>query len=356
MSEADKARPYIGGQAVIEGVMMRAPTSFAIVVRRQDGTLQVRERTIADPKAGWGKVPLVRGIVSLVESLKLGNEALRFSAKWYERDLATSMLSAMSVVLLALGADPGSGVPSGESDKKEDSEKRGSSWIMVLMMLAVFILLPQGVAGGVNKVLKLGLAVQSPAYQALTGGFKLCIVIGYMLLLRRVPEIRRVFQFHGAEHKAISCYEAGEALTVENAMKKTTLHARCGTTFLVMVALVSVLVFTAVGGLLPKIETGSAVLDNLVFFLEKLPFLPLITAFTFELQRIFARYFTKGPLRIVLQPGFWVQRITTIEPDAAQMEVALASLRVTLLRQEGKAKEAEVDMRVGSYTDLVPSS
>ena len=148
-------------------------------------------------------------------------------------------------------------------------------------------------------------------------------------MIRRVPEIRRVFQYHCAEHKTITTYEANEPLTVENARAKTTLHPRCGTTFLVMVALVSILVFTAVGGFLPKIQTGNVALDNVVFFLEKLPFLPLIAAVTFEIQRIFARWCTTGPLRVLLWPGFLCQKITTIEPNDEQLEVALASLRVT---------------------------
>src|SRR5690606_38296522 len=125
---------------------------------------------------------------------------------------------------------------------------------------------------------------QSPGFQALTGGFKLAIVVGYLLLVRGVfPDIRRVFQYHGAEHRTISTYEANEPLTVDNARQKTTLHPGCGTTFLVMDAFVSILVFTAVGGFLPKIETGKAWLDQVIFFLEKLPFLPLIAAVTFEI-------------------------------------------------------------------------
>src|SRR5208283_4781825 len=106
-----------------------------------------------------------------------------------------------------------------------------------------------------------GLEVQSPAFQAMTGALKLVIVVGYLLAIRRIPDIRRVFQYHGAEHKTISTYEAGEALTVDNARAKTTMHPRCGTTFLVTVALVSMIGFTAVGAALPRIHTGSAVLD-----------------------------------------------------------------------------------------------
>jgi uncharacterized protein YqhQ len=206
----------------------------------------------------------------------------------------------------------------------------------------------------VNRALHLGYEVQSAPFQALTGAFKLIVVVGYLLAIRRVPDIRRVFQYHGAEHKTISTYEAGEALTVENARRKTTLHARCGTTFLVMVALVSILVFTAVGAALPRIHTGSALLDNVAFFFEKLPFLPFIAGFTFEIQRVFARYCTTGPLRALLWPGFLVQKITTAQPDDDQLEVALASLRVTLFRQEGHhAGRGATNVAFATYADLL---
>jgi uncharacterized protein YqhQ len=179
-------------------------------------------------------------------------------------------------------------------------------------------------------------------------------VIGYLVAIRRVAEIRRVFQYHGAEHKTISTYEAGEPLTLPHARAKTTLHPRCGTTFLVMVALVSIVLFTILGGVLPRIHTGSAITDNLVFFLMKLPFLPVMAAVTFELQRVFARYCTTGPLRALLWPGFLVQKITTIEPDDAQLEVALASLRVTLFREEGQETTAGGEViAFGSYDELL---
>jgi uncharacterized protein YqhQ len=218
------------------------------------------------------------------------------------------------------------------------------------------IALPQAAAAGLNRVLHLGLDVQSPAFQAMTGAFKLTIVVGYLLLVRNVfSDIRRVFQYHGAEHKTITTYEAKEPLTVANARAKTTLHPRCGTTFLVMVALVSILVFTAVGGFLPKIQTGNAALDNVVFFLEKLPFLPLIAAVTFEIQRVFARWCTTGPLRVLLWPGFLCQKITTIEPDDNQLEVALASLRVTLFRENGEDTKVGADVRYANFDALMKS-
>jgi uncharacterized protein YqhQ len=351
-----RARPYIGGQAVLEGVMMRAPTSFAVVVRRKDGSLIVRERGIEDVRRGFAAWPLVRGITALVESLRLGGEALRFSADQFEADLdkdapaaaapakakaarltPLSMLTALGMTLFALTTSDPEVPPAPDASAKK---KGGASWLMLVFAISVFVALPQTLAAAVNRWFHLGLEVQSPGFQVLTGGFKLFVVVGYLLGIRRIPEIRRVFQFHGAEHKTISTYEAREELTVENARKKTTLHPRCGTTFLVMVALVSILVFMGVGGLLPRIHTGNVVLDNVVFFFEKLPFLVPMVAITFEIQRIFARYFTEGPLRAFLWPGFLVQKITTIEPDDDQLEVALASLRATLFREHGQTGES----------------
>jgi uncharacterized protein YqhQ len=403
--------PYIGGQAVLEGVMMRSPTSFAVVVRRRDGSLHVRERGMTDTRKGFAKLPLARGVASLVESLKLGSESLRFSAEQMERDIEAEEAAAAKVagaplsprvdgevdanadananakkkrvsgaglgagalrtlqalayttfLLFTADADTDGPIKEDATGSKDDAEEKkaskGPMVFMLVMMVGFMIALPQAAAAGMNKLLGFGLDVQSPGFQAMTGAFKLTIVISYLLVVRRVfPDIRRVFQYHGAEHKTISTYEAGEPLTVANARAKTTLHPRCGTTFLVMVALVSIVVFTAVGGFLPKISTGKLWLDNVVFFLEKLPFLPLIAAVTFEIQRVFAKHCTTGPLRALLWPGFLVQKITTIEPDDDQLEIALASLRVTLFREEGieKSVEKPADVRYATFDSLMKS-
>ena len=353
---------------------MRAPTSFAVAVRRRDGSILVRERQMRSERTTLGRIPFVRGVTSLVESLRLGSEALRFSAEQLERDLIAEeqsragaavavklpilpvlagllgqVVRGLGLALFAMATSDGATQPA-DADAKN---KRGPMSIMLVVAVAFLIALPQGAAAGVNRLLHLGLDVQAPAFQAITGAFKLTIVVGYLLLIRRIPDIRRVFQYHGAEHKTISAYEAREALTVENARAKTTLHPRCGTTFLVMVALVSILIFTAIGAFLPRIHTGSVLADNLVFFLEKLPFLPAIAGLTFELQRVFARYCTTGPLRALLWPGFLVQKITTIEPDDAQLEIALASLRATLFREEGReAEQIAGDVAFPSYAAL----
>ncbi len=346
---------------------MRSPTSFAVAVRRRDGSIVVRERAMSTKREGIARVPFARGVASLVESLRLGSEALRFSAEEMEKDLlaeeqasARAVKSAPMATLVAWGLALFAMTTRADGDPAATDSKpksRGPMGLMLVVAVAFLIALPQGAAAALNRVLHLGLDVQAPAFQALTGAFKLTIVVGYLLLIRRIPDIRRVFQYHGAEHKTISTYEARESLTVEHARAKTTLHPRCGTTFLVMVALVSILIFTGIGAFLPRIQTGSALMDNVAFFLEKLPFLPLIAGLTFELQRIFARYCTTGPLRALLWPGFLVQKITTIEPDDMQLEIALASLQSTLFREHGQERgDAAADVTFPSYEALSQAS
>jgi uncharacterized protein YqhQ len=331
------ARPYIGGQALIEGVMMRSPHAFAAVVRRRDGSLLVREEPMRDLRRGPLSFPLVRGVVALVEALKLGSRALRFSAETYERDLEAGEKRASKPNLLSLLSLPIIALLTNEPDlpvsTPADGKKGGAmTWLSVAFALAIFVALPQAFAQGVSSGLGLNLDVRSPRFQLITGAAKLVIVVGYMLAIRRIPEIYRVFQYHGAEHKSIYAYESGKSLVLAGARPQTTLHPRCGTTFIVMVALVSIVAFTALGPLLPDLGLGRLG-DNLLFFVMKLPFLPLIAAVTFELQRLLARVATRGPLRVLLWPGFLVQKITTIEPDDAQLEVALAALSVTAKRE-----------------------
>jgi uncharacterized protein YqhQ len=361
-----ESRPYIGGQAVIEGVMMRSPGSMSIVVRRRSGELVVRERPMPTTVEGWRKLPLLRGVNTVVESLRLGSRALRWSAELFEKDMLAAeeeeeqkkkgppkgpgVLNALAISMIALA-----NVTGDEAPAPGDGDKKGGGLLGLLpivLAIAVFVALPQLAAEGVNKVLKLGLEVTAPGYQAITGVAKLMIVVGYMLLIRRMPEIYRVFQYHGAEHKTISTYEANEDLVVENARTKTTAHPRCGTTFLVMVALVSVIFFSIAGVFFPKLP-GGRVVEFLSFLVMKLPFLIPIAAVTYEIQRVFARYCTTGPLRALLWPGFLVQKITTAEPDDAQLEVALASLRATLWREAALEAPAPADRTFSGYGELI---
>jgi uncharacterized protein YqhQ len=362
--------------------MMRSPGSIAIVCRKRSGELVVREKPMTSTAKGPRTWPFFRGVATVVESLRLGSRALRWSADIYEQgldeeeeaaeaaekkakkasqstakkvaDSAKNVLSALSLSVVALATQDGSEAPSPAPDGKKGG---GLAALPILFAIALFVFLPQAGAEGVNKLFKLGLEVTSPAFQVITGAVKLLIVVGYLTLIRQSNEIRRVFQYHGAEHKTISTYEAGEDLVVENARTKTTAHPRCGTTFLVMVALVSVVIFSVAGAflsaaqVLPKVE--SRILENLIFLAVKLPFLPLVAAITFEIQRLFARYCTTGPLRVLLWPGFLVQKITTAEPDDAQLEVALASLRATLWREEAAHAPVREDRVFESYPALL---
>jgi len=305
----------------------------------------------------------LRGVATVVESFKLGSGALRWSAELFEQDLREeeergthppSVAAMLSLPIVALVTSDGEGPPA----SSDDGGKKGSGLLgalPVVFAIGLFVALPQLAAEGINRLFHLNLEVTSPAYQAITGVAKLAIIVSYMLLIRQMSEVRRLFQYHGAEHKTITTYEAGEDLVVANARSKTTAHPRCGTTFLVMVALVSVVVFSVAGAFLPHLPGGRAA-QGLSFFLFKLPFLPLVAAVTYEIQRVFARYCTTGPLRVLLWPGFLVQKITTAEPDDAQLEVALASLRATLWREAAREAPEQADRTFPSYGDLVADS
>lgn len=360
------ARPYIGGQAVLEGVMMRSPSSFAVAVRRADGSISIRERPVTGGVSKWAKIPLARGVATLVESLKLGSEALKFSAELYEKDMdaaekASAALNTLTLPFKAFGLALANLVTRADTEPTgattEEGRTPNTGAILTIVAVAFMIALPQLLAWGASSLFGWQLDLRSPKFQLLTGGFKLFVVLGYLLLIRRVAEIRRVFQYHGAEHKTITTYEAQEELVVENARKKTTLHARCGTTFLVLTVLVSIVVWTALGPLLPQIK-GPKIVEQLAFIVMKVPFLPVLAAITFELQRFTARYCLTGPGRVLLVPGFLVQKITTIEPDDDQLEIALASMRATIWRENvgvDKAlpgNEAEV-LAFPSYASLV---
>ena len=261
MSDIEK-RPYIGGQAVIEGVMMRSPKSFSIVVRRKSGELMVRERPTSPhdgPSRGITRWPFVRGVITMVEAVKLGSEALRFSSEIYERDHTDDdapvpprvskggALSTLAFAMVALALhEPDPRGEGASAPAEPDRARKLVSMVSIVFAVGFFVALPQAAAAFTNRGLGLALDLRSPLFQAMTGGFKLAIVVSYLLLIRRVPEICRVFQYHGAEHKTISTYEAEEPLDVAHARAKTTLHPRCGTTFFVMVALVSIVVFAMV--------------------------------------------------------------------------------------------------------------
>jgi uncharacterized protein YqhQ len=301
-------KPYIGGQAVIEGVMMRAPGCMSIAVRKPDGSIAISEGPMSSKlaKSKLWKLPFLRGVGTLVESMSLGYRALRFSA---EQQLT-------------------------EEEKAKAGEGGGNLGLAIstLLALGLFMALPQFAAASTDHFLGLDLPASDWRYHTLIGGFKLLVVTGYLFAISRLPDVRRVFQYHGAEHKTIFTYEQGLPLTVENVRKQSTLHPRCGTTFLIVVVLVSIVVGSVVTPLLlPDVEGITAQLMTLGIRIGLLPF---IAAISYELQRLSARYCTRGPLQILLWPGFLFQKITTREPTDQQIEIAITAMRTAMWREE----------------------
>lgn len=323
------SRPYIGGQAVIEGVMMRAPKCLSVAVRRPDGSIIVREGPLRAKllNGPFSKVPGVRGVIMLFESLSLGYGALRFSA---EQQLT-------------------------EEERQSSKEGGAAVGISVALAIGMFVLLPQGLTSGLAKLLGAQWDLTSPVFHAVTGAFKLLVFTAYLALISRIDEVRRVFQYHGAEHKTIFAYEGGKPLTISNVRAESRLHPRCGTTFLVVVIAVSIVLGAIATPLLLPNAQGTS--GWILTFLLRVALLPLVAAISYELQRLSARYCTRGPLRLLLYPGFLFQQITTREPDDAQLEVAIAAMEMARARElEPLPGAAAEDDRVHVFADFAGMS
>lgn len=318
-------KPYIGGQAVLEGVMMRGPSCMSIAVRRPDGSIALEEGPIESRIAEtMGKIPLLRGVLMLVESMSLGMRALNFSAKH---------------------AFP-------EEESGGEAEGKLTIAFSILLAIGLFVALPQGLTAGLGKLIGAELELTDVAFHAVTGAFKLFIFLLYLLFVRRIPEMKRVFQYHGAEHKTIHAYEAGLELTTENVRAQSTLHPRCGTTFLVVVVLVSILLGSIVTPLL--LPNAEGLLGQLQVLGLRIGLLPVIAGVSYEFQRFSARYCTTGPLRVLLLPGFLFQKITTIEPGDDQIEIAIAALAAAKWREEN-LEESASDTSISNETLFFPS-
>ena len=300
--ESGEETTLIGGQAVMEGVMMRAPHSYCVAVRRPDGTLATEECAIPrmSEKYPIFKWPVLRGLGTLGQAMALGAKALRFSAN----------------AQLAEGEKP----------------LEISSWMMtlnVIFTLAFFIFLykfvPLFLATRVGKTV--------PALSGLTatnfvdGGIRILIFLAFLFLLSRMKDIRRVFEYHGAEHKVVFNFESGQPVTVENAQKFVTFHPRCGTNFLAIVLGVAFLLYP----LLP-------VTGFWMRFLVRIALLPLIAGVSYEIIRFAAK--RQGQLLgLVSQPGLWLQRITTKAPDDSQAAVAIHALEGAMALEEKQGGE-----------------
>lgn len=298
----------VGGQAVIEGIMMRAPKTFTVVVRKPDGNLSVREDRWHSPMERWPvlKKPLLRGAIVLYEALYNGIQALAYSAQEAldEEEEKLGPWALGGTIALALGG-----------------------------AILLFVVIPHLATMGIGALIGADLGVRSVWFHVIDGIIKVSMFVGYIVLISLLKEIRRVFQYHGAEHKSIHVYEKGEDLTVENARKYPTLHARCGTAFLLLVLVLSIFLFTGVFPLLPKDLLGNKILTTAFFIVVKILLLMPIAGCSYEIIRLGDRW-NNPILNALLLPGLWLQKLTTREPSDDQIEVALVALKKTLEKEE----------------------
>ncbi|MDD3193478.1 MAG: DUF1385 domain-containing protein [Oscillospiraceae bacterium] len=295
----------IGGQAVIEGIMMRGPEITSLAVRVPDGSIDVETWENKKVTAWYKKTPFVRGIFNFVDTMRLGYKCLMKSAEKSGSDEGEP--DKVDLWLNRHFGEKATGVLTGFA-----------SIIAVILALFLFMVVPTFVVKGFNTLLPLG------GFSSLVEGLiKIAILVGYMAAVSRMKDIHRMFQYHGAEHKTIFCYESGEELTVENVRRQKRFHPRCGTSFLLIVVVVSVLVTAFVTWSNPWLRVALKVL-----------LLPLVVGISYEIIKLAGRY-TNLCTRIISAPGMWLQHITTQEPADEMIEVAIASLKPVLPQVEG---------------------
>lgn len=301
-----KKKTSIGGQALIEGIMMRGPELSSMATRMPDGSIDVETwDTYKGKKIHWTrKVPFLRGIFNMVDSMIVGYGCLMKSAekagvedeepskfdKWLEKKLGDNLMKVLGSIAVVLG---------------------------VVLAAVLFIFIPTGLSSLLKPLIGTGIGLS-----LIEGLIKVIILVGYMWLCSRMAEIHRVFEYHGAEHKSIACYEAGLPLTVENVRPQRRFHPRCGTSFLFLVVFISIIVGSF-------ISWDNAALRMVI----KLLLIPVVVGISYELIKLAGR--SDGLLtKIVSAPGLWLQRITTCEPDDGQIECAIDALTAVIPEDE----------------------
>lgn len=321
----EKFKTMIGGQALIEGIMMLGPEKSAVVVRTKDGI----ESKVTPLKKSEGfsvkKLPLIRGVFNFCKSMKVGVQALMYSADLFAED-------------------DGSETPAKQSKfdawlEKKLSGEKGQNVLVTLSVIlgicfsvALFFVLPSLLGSVINRWITSNELVRN----LLEGLLRILIFLTYMFLVSRMKDMRRVFAYHGAEHKTIRCYEARLPLTVENVREQTRLHPRCGTSFLFVVMIVSILVFSIATPILRPITPvfDSGVLNALVRVVLKLLLLPIVVSISYEFNRLVGRH-DNWLTRALSAPGMWLQYLTTNEPDDSMIEVGIEALTLVLPEKEG---------------------
>ncbi len=307
----------IGGQALIEGIMMMGPDKRAIVVRKSDGELEekVDERVLIKDKHPILGVPFIRGIFNFGSSMANGVKALMYSASFFPEEEEEEEPSRFEKWL----------------DNKLGSEKAAGFFITLAVVMGLafsvglFILLPTALVGGIGLLFP---GMPMWVRNLLEGVVRVVIFTGYLALCSRMKEIRRVFSYHGAEHKTIFCYEKGLPLTVENVRLQPRHHPRCGTSFLFVVIVVSILLSSVVFSFVEVTNTFLRMLLHLLM-------LPLVVSITYELNRFVGAH-DALLCRAIRAPGLWMQNFTTFEPDDSMIEVGIRALTLVLPKEKGK--------------------
>ena len=296
----------IGGQALIEGVMMRGPESVGIAVSKPDGEIEIKVSPIQNVTTDnkFFKLPLIRGVVALFESMVLGTKSLMYSAEFFEEDEEETEPTKFDNFLEKVF-----------KDKAGDISIYVTVLVSLLISVGLFMLAPTFLTNLFKS------RIESPLLLNLVEGvIRVSIFMGYVILVSKLGDVRRVFQYHGAEHKTIHCYEGEEELTVENVKKYPILHPRCGTSFLFTVMIISIVVFSFFGW--P---------DPLKRLALRVVLLPVIAGVSYEINRVIGKSTGKVAYAISY-PGLMIQKLaTTLEPDDEQIEVAIASLKCVLV-------------------------
>jgi uncharacterized protein YqhQ len=319
-STQSKASPediLVGGQAVIEGVMMRTPHAFAVAVRRADGSMEVKREAVKRLSDYWKPLSwlIIRGFAVLIQSLVLGMSTLNYSINVAMKDVEQDEAKK----------------PENKNKKKKESTALPIALSMIIGVAAavfLFILLPLWITTWIKGYIA---AVHNwVVFNLVDGLIRVIFFLTYIILVSLMKDIRRVFQYHGAEHKVVHTWEAAEELTVENARKKSTLHPRCGTSFLMFVMVVSIIVFSIF-----KLHAFWAI------FLSRIVLVPLVSGLSYELIRFSAPRCQSGFFRLIVLPGMSLQRITTKPPSDDQLEVAIRALKEALDLEDIKSREAQ---------------
>lgn len=309
MNNKEQHITSIGGQAIIEGVMMRGPHKTAMAVRKPDKEIVCEVNDNGTKKHNkFLKLPIIRGCVNFIESLVTGMKALMFSAEFMDLEDEEEVESKFDKWL-----------NDKFGDKIKDIVIYVSIALSLVLSVGLFILLPTALAEFIAWIVSFTPVNIDSFRPVIEGVSRMIIFVTYLGLVSLMPDIKRVFEYHGAEHKTIACFEAGEELTVENVKKHTRLHPRCGTSFLLFVMIISIIVFS----LLPQQS------NIFLKMLMRLALMPVVAGLSYEVIKLAGRS-RNSCVKLLTKPGLWLQKLTTREPDDSQIEVAITSMKAVI--------------------------